>query len=306
MPAPTYRHDLLQKRLQQFTRMLHRLDKGHRRAFHRTRIASRRLREVLPILQLDADVTRKLSRRLRKVTRRLGTLRELDALLLLIDGLHETGRYDEQLLGQLAAAVSEERAEARERLLAKLPTAELHRIAGKLDKVARGLKANERSAPVSGRHGAQSWRWAVEARLARRQSGLATAIHDAGAVYLPERLHAVRIALKKLRYALEVSAEIGAPAARATSDLRTLKRAQDVLGRLHDVQVLIDRVRRLPTPLTPVDLAGRRKLDALVTSLENECRRLHARYMRTRLALLSICDRAGARPTASAVRRRAG
>ena len=307
MPAPKQRHDLLQKRLEQFTRMLHGLDEGDVRALHRTRIASRRLREVLPILQLDAEVARKLNRRLRKVTRRLGALRELDVLLLLLGGLHESGRHDEQSLGRLAAAVSEERAEERERLFAKLPTAELHRIADKLDKIARKLKASEPSSSVRGRSGARSWRWAVEARVTRRASGLTAAIHDAGAVYLPERLHAVRIALKKLRYAVEVSTDIAAaPAARATSDLRTLKHAQDVLGRLHDVQVLIDRVRQLQAPLTPVDLAARRKLDALVTSLENDCRRLHARYMRTGLALLTICDRVGARPAAAAVRQRAG
>ena len=115
MPAPKQRHDLLQKRLEQFTRLLHGLDEGDVRALHRTRIASRRLREVLPILQLDAEVTRKLSRRLRKVTRRLGALRELDVLLVLLSGLHQSGRHDEQLLSRLTAAVSEERAEERDR-----------------------------------------------------------------------------------------------------------------------------------------------------------------------------------------------
>ncbi len=331
MSASTERYDLLHKRLEQFTRMLHGLEKGDAQALHRTRIASRRLREVLPILQLDAEVTRKLSRRLRKVTRRLGTIRELDVSLLLIDGLRQSGRHSERSLSRLAAAASGERAEQRERLLAKLPTAELHRIADKLDRIARRLKANEHSSSARGRSGTRSWRWAVEARLTRRASGLATAIHDAGAVYLPERLHAVRIALKKLRYAVEVSTEIAlAPAARASiaslraaqreragvgpreprkktnPDLRTLKHGQDVLGRLHDVQLLIDRVRQTQAPPTPLDIAARREFAALVTSLENDCRRLHARYMRARSALLAICDRVGARPVSSAVRRRAG
>ena len=130
------------------------------------------------------------------------------------------------------------------------------------------------------------------------------AIEDAGAVYLPERLHAVRIALKKLRYAVELAAEIAGQ--QTTPELRTLKRGQDLLGRLHDLQVLIDRVRQLQASLTPPDLVAWREFDELVTSLENDCRRLHARYMRARPALLAICDRDGARPSASAVRRRAG
>jgi len=330
MPAPTERYDLLHKRLEQFTRMLHGLEKGDAQALHRTRIASRRLREVLPILQLDAEVTRKLSRRLRKVTRRLGTVRELDVLLLLIDGLHESGLHNERSLKRLATVVSEERTEARERLLARLPATELHGIADKLDTIARELKAHERSSPARGRSGARRSRWAVEARLARRASALATAIRDAGAVYLPERLHAVRIALKKLRYAVEVSAEIDLAPARASiaslraaqreragvgpreprkktnPNLRTLKYGQDVLGGLHDVQVLIDRVRQLQAPLAPPDITAWREVDTVVTSLENDCRRLHARYMRARPALLAICHRVGARPAASAVRRRAG
>ena len=306
MPAPKQRYNLLRKRLKQFTRMLHGLDKGDVRALHRTRVASRRLREVLPILQLDAEVARKLGRRLRNVTKRLGAVRNFDVLLLLIDELHESGRHDERSLNRLAAVVSEERSEGRERRLARLPTAELHRVADKLDKVARQLKATEHSASARGRTSARSWRWAVEALVVRRAAGLATAVHEAGAVYLPGRLHVVRIALKKLRYAVELLVEIDpAPAARI-SDLRTLKHGQDVLGRLHDVQLLMDRVRQLQASLTPPDIAVWGELDALVASLENACRRLHARYMRERSALLAICDRVGARRSAPAARRRAG
>jgi CHAD domain-containing protein len=304
MPVSKQRYDLLHKRLEQFTRMLHGLDEGDVRALHRTRVSSRRLREVLPILQLDGAVTRKLSRRLRRVTKRLGRVRNLDVLLLLIDELQDARRPDEPSLNRLATVVSEERLAERERLAAKLPSAELHRVASKLDKIARQLKAAERSAPASDGNRARPWRWVVEARLARRAARFAAAINDAGAVYLPERLHAVRIALKKMRYAVELSAEIaGQP---STPELRTLKRGQDLLGRLHDVQVLIDRVRQLQASLTPPDIAVWRELDALITSLDNDCRRLHARYMRDRAALLAICDRDGARPSAAPVRRRAG
>jgi len=301
MPVSKQRYDLLHKRSEQFTRMVHGLDGGDVRALHRARVSSRRLREVLPILQLDGDVTRKLSRRLRKVTRRLGRVRNLDALLLLIDELRDADRPDGHgaSLERLATVLSEE----RERLVAKLPMAELHRVAGKLDKIGRQLNAADRSASARDGNRARSWRWAVEARVARRGARFAAAIEDAGAVYLPERLHGVRIALKKMRYAVELSADIaGQP---TTPELRTLKRGQDLLGRLHDVQALIDRVRQLQASLTAPDIAVWRELDALVTSLEDECRRLHARYMRGRAALLAICDRDAARP-AAAVRRRAG
>ena len=50
--------------------MLHGVEGGDVRALHRTRVASRRLREVLPVLQLDPDMAHKLGRRLRKITQR--------------------------------------------------------------------------------------------------------------------------------------------------------------------------------------------------------------------------------------------
>jgi len=54
--------------------------------------------------------------------------------------------------------------------------------------------------------------------------------------------------------------------------------------------------------LAPPSLAAWRDLDALVLSLEDDCRRLHARYMRLRDALLAIADRVGARATSSSGR----
>ena len=297
MPAST-RYDLLHKRLDQFTRMLHAFDEGDVRALHRTRVASRRLREILPVLQVEAEMVRRLGRRLRKVTQRLGVVRELDVLCLLTGELQESGRYDSQALRRLAAALGDERARARERLLAKLPTDELRRIAGKLDRLAGDLKTRKAS---------PGWRWAVEARVARRGSVLKAALVDAGALYLPERLHVVRIALKKLRYAREVAAEAAAVnAGKMSGEFKTLKNSQGVLGRLHDVQVLIDRVRQLQASLTPPDVTVWRKFDTLTTSLENDCRRLHARFMHQRTALLAVCDRAaGLKPPAAMVSRAA-
>jgi CHAD domain-containing protein len=115
----------------------------------------------------------------------------------------------------------------------------------------------------------------------------------AGAVYLHERLHAVRIALKKLRYAVELSAE--ASGVRTTPDLRLLKRSQDLLGRVHDLQVLTDQARHVQASLDPPDLVAWRQLDVVITNLEHECRRLHARYVRESQRLLALAERLGGR-----------
>jgi len=259
------------------------------RAVHRARVATRRLRELLPVLQLDHDVASKLGRRLRKVTVRLGSIRELDVLMLGIDELRETGRHSDRALTLVADAVSRERSRVRQRALAKLPVGEMRRIARKLERIANELEQFD-EADASASHGAsRGWRWAIEARLAKRAKALRSAMDDAGAVYLPERLHAVRIALKKLRYALEFSVEMAG--ARSTPELQLLKRAQALLGRMHDLQVFVGRVRQVQASLPQPDLSLWRDLDALVAAVENSCRRLHARYVRERAALDAICDR---------------
>ena len=73
---------------------------------------------------------------------------------------------------------------------------------------------------------------------------------------------------------------------KSSPDLTQLRRAQDILGRLHDLHVLIDRTREAQASLTPPDVNVWRQLDALVASLEDSCRRLHGRYMKDRDALL--------------------
>jgi len=298
MPAETHRHELLRKRLGVFTRMLHGVEQGDVRALHRARVASRRLRELVPVLQLDRVVTQKITRRLRKVTTRLGIVRELDVLLLLLEELHDPSRPEAKAHRRLQSAIGEERNAARKELFEKLPTAELRRLSEKLEDIAASLDPHDR---VPNRREEIASQWAVDARAAQRAERLDRAIQTAGAVYLPERLHAVRIAVKKLRYALELRDEFAG--SRSGSDVRALKRAQDVLGRMHDLQMLIDRARRVQTELTPRDIGTWDGLDALVENLEDECRRLHARYMRERPALIAVCAHAAAAPQASSSRR---
>jgi len=291
MPSFIERHDLLRKRLERFTRMLQGVEDGDGRAIHRARVASRRLREVLPVLQLDADVLRKLSRRLRKITDRLGKIRELDVLLGLIDELAKTDRYPQSALSRVAAGIGKERGRKRERLLAKGQLRELRRVGAKLEKVTRTLESED--AAPGRRTERRSWKWAVDARVARRADTLNAAISKAGTVYLPDRLHDVRIAVKKLRYALELSLDVAQ--VKSSPDLQQLRRVQDILGRLHDLHVLMERTREAQASLTPPDVNEWRQLDALLASLEDNCRRLHGRYMKDRDTLTILSARLSGR-----------
>jgi CHAD domain-containing protein len=298
------RYGPFRNRLDAFTRELPDIERGSVEALHRTRVASRRLRELLPLVELDRDTSRKLNRRLRKVTKQLGAVRELDVLMLLIAELERSSRYPPGALKNVGAAIASARDAARERLAAKLPTAKLERLASRLERVAVPVDADATFRRRGASRPARSWLWALEARLARRAACVRSTIEDAGALYVPERLHDVRIALKKLRYAAELVREAGHR--RVTADVAVLKGAQDLLGRLHDLEVLLAWERGVQASSSPPDLTAWRELGSLVHAIEDDCRHLHARYMRDRAALVAIADRMGAgRPSAAGVGRRA-
>ena len=91
------------------------------------------------------------------------------------------------------------------------------------------------------------------------------------------------------------------------ADVRTLVRSHTLLAELDDLQTLIDCIRQVQSTLATPDLKAWRDLDALVISLENRCRGLHARYVRERTALEALCDRLVAHaPAAASPKRKVG
>ena len=175
----------------------------------------------------------------------------------------------------------------------KLTPGKLRRLTARLEEAARKIESAD--TPAKHRTNDRSergWRWALEARVARRSGELQVAVDMTGPLYRPAQLHDVRIAVKKLRYALELRQETGRGG--ASADLRALKASQDLLGRLHDLEVLIEWVRDAQASFAPADLATWRVFGVLVRDLENECRRLHARYITNRSKLLEVCKRTAA------------
>jgi CHAD domain-containing protein len=180
-------------------------------------------------------------------------------------------------------------------LFERKPADVLRRVAKRLGRAADDLHdKGAKAADLRVLH------WAVDARVARRASQLRAAIDHAGGVYLPDRLHDVRLAVKKLRYSLELATELTATggkatAERATADLRTLRRTQDILGRIHDLQTLVEHARETQASVSPPNLTVWREFDMLVRTLDDDCRRLHARYMRMRSPVVAIAEKLSAR-----------
>ena len=80
-----------------------------------------------------------------------------------------------------------------------------------------------------------------------------------------EQLHALRIAAKRLRYTLELfSPVLGPDIGDLLAELKTL---QDLLGELHDRDVMIDSLSKARKNAAPKERPG---IDRLITRLEGE------------------------------------
>jgi CHAD domain-containing protein len=275
---------LLDRRTRALRRQLAAAVAGTEKGVHQARVASRRLREALPVLTEGLAHTKagKARRKVARLTAALGDVRELDVTLQLIDERADRPNVPAAALAEVRAQVIEERERRRQAMLKRLAHVDRSRLEKRLQSVRQALvQAN------AARH---AWRGALAARVARRARGLAEAIDDAGQVYATQALHDVRIAAKKLRYALEIADESGA--APCADAVRRLKRVQDTLGRLHDLQVLQHYaavVGAAPRRRRSVPDAALADLSRLV---EDECRLLHGRYIAALPALAAVVDTA--------------
>ena len=127
----------------------------------------------------------------------------------------------------------------------------------------------------------------VAARLGRRATELEKAVVDAGLMFAPGPLHSVRIALKKFRYALEVAERLGR--FRLAGSMLRLKGLQNLLGELHDLQVL-GALARDVMALSPAP--RRAGLESLVARIDDEIRALHSRFLTERERIVPLLARA--------------
>jgi CHAD domain-containing protein len=270
---------LLTRRARALHRFLPLAIKGDDVGVHQARVASRRLREAVPVLAggLKNSKARKASRKIRRLTQALGGVRELDVTLHLLDELAASDDLSRAALQDVRLHVMEERERKRETMLARLADVDIDKLKRRLESVGEAL----------GRDQTGTWRQVLGTRLLTRAKRLSVAIDAAGQLYAPDHLHKVRIASKKLRYALELAADSGVPS--AAPYVRALKRTQETLGRLHDLQVLQGHVAAVQA--APLGRAVPHEgLGAIAGRIEEECRRLHGKYVAHVEALRALTD----------------
>jgi len=204
------------------------LRRGDGEAIHDLRVATRRLQAALEIVgdRLPDRPRRRLDRRARTLRRRLGMARNTWVLFELLGRFRSVpGREERKFVAGLARRL--------ERAAGSPPSKERRRLPGIRKRILTLLRAMAHRSPGSAAPAGDAMGGLVRAVLRAR-----TDTRDGD----PEAMHRLRIAIKRYRYALEALTEAGAPGLRpAIQEARSL---QSDLGSLHDLDVLIEVVRR--------------------------------------------------------------
>lgn len=251
---------------------------------HAMRVASRRLRAALEVFGpwLDKRAVGPAGRSLRRVTRALGRVRELDVLRLRLAKLSaDAGPARKLAIEIVDSRIARRRVRARARMIKTFGSIDLDQLDTRLREIAGAPPAWA----VAGREGSGldagiPWHNPVDEgdpdepmetlieRLAPRAADAAHRIvetsipGDTGSREASRALHDVRIQAKKLRYQLEIIApHRGDEAARL---VRTLKGLQEHLGDFHDDSVLdvvlADNMTRQAARARPLLVAELREL----------------------------------------------
>ncbi len=279
---------LMTRRLRALAETLPAAVEGDVSGIHKARVASRRVREALPVVlaQASSKKSRRLKRAFQEVTRVLGPLREADVTLGLARGLAEERPDAADALAWVTRGLEAERQQLRERMRAAINEMDFESLVDRID-VAMHAGPHD---PEDERALGAAMAAALAMRVSRRVRDLRRAIDAAGALYAPEPIHRVRIAVKKLRYALELAYDLKLLHSRRP--VTQLKAAQDTLGRLHDAQVLLTRIAQTQSRLGPRERDTIDKLDEVARVLEARCREEHARYMHERDRMLCAASAA--------------
>lgn len=244
---------------------------GQTDAIHAARVATRRLRAALPLAWAESPKTAWLesAETIRQLGRDLGRIREVDTALEQLPGLEARV----PLCAPPIAVVRQE--------LARLQARQHRQLVKNLEELHLDRLPRKQVIPPSrfSLRGDRRWR-AVERAIVEHCEQLHRAIEHASGVYFPKRTHRVRVVVKKLRYVLELVAH----AELARSAVKRFKRTQELLGELHDQQVLLDTVREEKA-------IGRRDRDLMVASLDARCTELFQDYASRRSSILDLRKR---------------
>lgn len=241
---------------------------------HDARVATRRIRELLELV--DADDVKDLRAGIKTMGRALGRVRDLDVRLALLARLESRIPPAAPALVMAQQTLEQKRSKRLRTLIKKLEKLDLDSW---FDRKTR--HAIRRS--LSHRGPRARWMESLRRIVCTRGAATGEAIDHASGVYFPNRIHRARIAIKKMRYAMEIATDSGM--ANLADHIQELKTMQDALGDLHDRQALLDE---LPT-VEPGDSSRAVAPLVLVREvLHANIQRLHRRFVSRRDRIFDI------------------
>jgi CHAD domain-containing protein len=238
---------------------------------HDARVTTRRLRETLPLFARSfPDDVRRVTRLVRSAGRKLGRVRELDVMAAELKRRSARMPMAQHAISSACATLGRRQESARRRLVKTLDRLRLER------RDQFRLRHRRDWWHPFDHTLATGWAAVLGTRIAHRARDLRRGIDHAGGVYFPKRLHAVRVAAKKLRYSAELAIEGGVWDCDAA--IADVKRTQDILGRLHDAEVLLDSLGGLVGKADVDD----REIAILTNDLQGEIAERHTKYLAQR------------------------
>ncbi len=261
---------------------------GDVESVHQARVATRRLREAIPLLDGDRQGVVSV---VRSAGRHLGRVRELDAMSTRLDSLgSRIPTIAAEDLHRARQAVQTRRLRARRQMVKALERLDLWA----LPDVVSGGRRGRIWRWVPDRLGqSHSWTTRIWDRIAEQSRSAVAAAQRTPAIYFPNRAHGARVEIKKLRYAVEVVADAGLW--QAGHALKDLRRLQSALGDVHDLQVLGDTLVEV-TPPDQIATPGVSTIRA--GQLEDDLARRYADYIKRRdrvFMIAAACERVAKR-----------
>jgi CHAD domain-containing protein len=246
-------------------------------AVHDARVATRRIRELLALAPPAAgqDPDENVGTTFREVGRALGKVRDIDVQIALIRDLERHAPQTAPSMVVVRQDHERDRLAGMRRLIKTLE---------RLDLEAMLSRTAHHPAGARNRLTARAWRDHLRHLLVERARTAAERIAHATGVYFPNRSHSARIAIKKLRYAAEISQATGASDLKRA--IKTLHKGQEVLGEMHDRESLANTLSRY---MEREHISGEHI--ALTSQvLEGAILDLHANYLERRSDLREACS----------------
>lgn len=244
---------------------------GSAAAIHDARVATRRIRELLalvPAIPGRKEQEEDVRSQYKRIGRALGSVRDVDVQIGLIRNLEAHAPQTAPSLVVVRQQHERDRQGKMRRLIKTLERVDVEALLQAMN--------DRRPAGIRTRLAGTGWRHQLRRLLVARTRDVHDAINHATGVYFPNRVHGARIAIKRLRYVAEIAHATGL--AELTHALKALRKGQELLGDLHDRQVLIQTLAawtdRDDKPLPHITLT--------IQVLESEVAESHSAYLERR------------------------